>query len=388
MLRATLLTVLLSAPLLAQARPKAEVCPYCKNDGKLMAAAGVVSHGPLPIGKNGSDDLEKDSKPGTWLFLETAHIRWAFSLGGCSVDGRDKERVEAELQRLRKALPAVPSKTPRLDPFLRLHLLAMRGEEFHARFQKLLQVSDADFPEQRVLGEKYMGAGKFLGEKDKFEVVVHKQRSTHFAFTRTFSGATVTDALRWHIPVLHKMVASLPAEDADLREDRNLFPHTVHNLSHLFFCAYKHFAFDPPYWLDEGLAHCMEKEADPTSSTFEGEEGASRDTKAPADWYAAVKKLIGSGKALSFAELLHAKGFSDLTVPAQMTGWSMVRFLIDEHPDKFAQFLGAVKGQLDEQGNQSGKDLPDLQRKLLMDLWGWTPASFTEAWKAWALKAK
>jgi len=49
-----------------------------------------------------------------------------------------------------------------------------------------------------------------------------------------------------------------------------------------------------------------------------------------------------------------------------------------------AAFLGGVKGQLDAQGYPSGSDLPGLQRTLLKDLFGWTPADFDAAWTEWA----
>src|SRR5262249_25146646 len=45
-------------------------------------------------------------------------------------------------------------------------------------------------------------------------------------------------------------------------------------------------------------------------------------------------------------------------------------------------FVGGVKGQLDEQGQPTGRDLPELQRKLLGELWSWTAVGFDEAWLA------
>jgi hypothetical protein len=375
------------AALLSLAPQKAaavEVCPWCKNDPALMAAAGVVSHGPIPIGPKGSEEIVRTLPTTLWVFLETAHLRWASNLGPCAVDLKDKPRVEAELARLRLALPTVPEKAKKLDPFLRLHLFAMRGEELYARFQKLLQVTDADFPAERQAQGPYMGNGRFLGEKDKFEVVIHNVRATHVPFSQSFSGAGVTDSLRWHFKEHHKLIASVPAEDPDLRQDRWLFPHVAHNLSHLFFCAYKHFNYDPPIWLDEGLAHAVEKEIDPESNTTDGEEGSLRDTSGPPDWKKAARQLVLSGKDRSLADLLHAKEFAELDMDANIVAWSKVRFLMETEPDKFAKFLGLVKGQLDAQGVPNGQNLEDLQRNGLRELFGWTPAELDASWRAWA----
>jgi hypothetical protein len=359
-------------------------CPWCRSDPALMAAAGVVSHGPMPIGSISSERLAQDLPAASWIFLETAHLRWASSLGEEKVDRDDKERIEAELARLRGALPSVPKEPRTLDPWLRLHLFAMKGEEFYARFQRVLRVTDADFPAERSADGPFMGAGRFLGEKDKFEVVLHSRRATHHLFTRSFSGAQVTNALRWHFKQEHKLLASLPCEDSDLRRDRWLYPHVAHNLSHLFLCAYKHFSYDPPLWLDEGLALALEKEIDPRSTTNEGEEGSFRDALYPPDWLEAVRKMLARGRQPTLAELWQVKEVGALDREALFTCWSMVRYLLDERPEQLAKLLGGVKGQHDAQGIPSGSDLPGLQRWLFKELFGWTPLEFDEVWRAWA----
>ena len=349
-----------------------------------MAAAGVVSHGPMPMGTKTSVEFAADLPASQWIFLETAHIRWASSLPEQKVDLENRERVEKELARLRAALPAVPREVKKLDPWLRLHLIAMKGEDVYSRFQEILRVNDADFPEERRADGPFMGAGRYLGEKDKFEVTLHANRATHHLFTKEFSGAQVTNALRWHFPGLHKMHASLPCEDSDLKQDEWLFPHIAHNLSHLFFSAYKHFSYDPPLWLDEGLALCLEKEIDPRATTNEGEEGSFRDATYPQDWFDATRKMLARGRQKTLAQLLYEKEVGALDREALFTAWSMVRFLLDTQPEGLAKLLGGVKGQLDEQNVPTGKNLPGLQRKLLKDIWGWTPQSFDELWRAWA----
>jgi hypothetical protein len=359
------------------------VCPWCKNDPALMSAAGVISHGPLAIAARGSADMVATLPASQWIFLETAHLRWASCLGEDTVDQRDRERVDGELARLRVALPAIPVRPKKLDPWLRMHLQAMKGEDLYARFQKILGVTDADFPDARQVDQPYMGNGRFLGEKDKYEIVIHATRANHVRFTQSFSGVAVEGAFRWHFKELQKLIVSVPAEDADLREDRWLFPHIAHNLSHVFFCGYKHFSYDPPAWLDEGLAQALEKEIEPQSRTTEGEEGSMRDAKGPADYPAAALKLVTAGKQKRLAELMNAKDFSELGSDGDVCAWSMVRFLIDAQAEPCAKFLGGIKGQLNAQGIATGADLPDLERRLLKELWGWTPADFDTAWTAW-----
>jgi hypothetical protein len=374
------------APAFAQKSKTPDVCPWCKNDTELLTKSGLVSHGPITIGTSDSKALAAKFPGPDWIFAETAHLRWAFSLGHENVDPDDQERVLAELARLREVFPKIPEKPKRLDPWLRLHVLAMRGEDFYARFQKLLAVTDADFPAERKAEGPFMGIGRYLGEKDKFEIVVHATRVVHKMHAEEIAGAAINDAVRWHYPELHKLTVVLPAEDADLRRDRWLFPYVAHNLSHAFLSAYKHFSYDPPIWIDEGLALALEKEIEPRSTTNDGDEGTFREAKGPIDWAAATKKLILMTKAPSLATMLHVQDFASLDRDTTLAACSMARFLIAEHPAELARFLGGIKGQLDERGSPTGRDLPGLQRGLLKAIWSWTPIDFDEAWKVWAVR--
>jgi len=363
---------------------KDATCPYCKNDPALMKSAGVVSHGPFALADKTTEALVADLPAAQWIFIEAAHVRWASCLGETSVSQKDRERVDAELARLRAMLPDVPVKPKKLDPWLRLHLFAMKGEELYARFQSILRVTDDSFPTERRIDEPYMGIGKFLGERDKFEVVIHTTRANHRRFTSGFSGVLVSDSFRWHFPGLHKLLISVPAEDADLRDDRWLWPHVTHNLTHVFLWAFKHFAYDPPVWLDEGLALLLEKEAEPEAQTFEGEEGAYRDARAPSDFTERARKLAAGGKAKTLAQLTAAKMYSELELDGMIQSWSLTRFFIEEHGDKYAEFVARIKGQLDDKGLQTGADLPGLQRSSLKEIWGWSSADVDTAWREWA----
>ncbi|HEX9795213.1 MAG TPA: hypothetical protein VGC54_14610 [Planctomycetota bacterium] len=362
--------------------PTAAQCPYCGGDPELMASAGVVSHGPLALGSDGSEALQKLLPEYEWRFLETQHLRWASSLPNANLSAKERKRLEPELERLRILLPSMPRKVKSLDPWLRLHLLAMRGEEFYARFQSLLGVSDADFAETRAADGPFMGDGRYLGEKDKFEVVLHERRASHEIFTRVRTGVKVTDALRWHSKDPHKLILSAPCEDGDLREDRWLWPYLVHNLSHMLLAAYKHFSYDPPVWLDEGLAHAMEKEAEPESWTREGEEGAYRERGRSSNWPDRARELAGKKRAPALAELLRRNTVGEFSDDEHVAIWAAVRHLLDAHSLSFARFLGEVSGQLDERGYPSGRDLVGLQRRALREIWEWAPADLDSSWQA------
>src|SRR5262245_27161419 len=138
--------LLILAPALAgmaQGRGAEDKCPWCKNDPKILQAAGWVGHGPLEFGKDGkkSDEIAKTLPGVPFRFFETQHLRIGSSLGKEVVTLEERPRVEAELDKLRPLLPGIPKKIQELDPWLRLHLLAMKCEELYSRFQKVMKVT-------------------------------------------------------------------------------------------------------------------------------------------------------------------------------------------------------------------------------------------------------
>ena len=118
------------------------------------------------------------------------------------------------------------------------------------------------------------------------------------------------------------------------------------------------------------------------------DEGSLRDERGPRDWSARAAKLCSTGKSMTTAELMHAKTFGELSMDARVLSWSRVRFLADEHPVALAAILGGVKGQLDSAGYPSGADMAGLQRALLAEHLGWSPAQFDSAWTAWVAAQK
>lgn len=382
----TLLAIaLLACGAFAQQRDESPLatCPYCGDDPALLAKLGLVRHGAMPFGTRDSLAVAAGAPRALWWFLESAHFRVALGVPGCKVDANRVDVVEAELARLRVALPLVPTSPRKLDPPLRLHVIVQRLEDSYARIQRAFGVADADFPESRPLDAPFMGDGRFLGEKDKFEFVIFATEADHNAWIQPFSGAKVTDTLRWHFSPQHKLHASVPAQDPDLRTDLGLQTHLVHNLAHLMLCAYKHFSYDPPAWLDEGLAIYFEKELDPEAITLEGQEGGTKSQRPPRNFEARARALALSDGGPRFARLLGLREVADFEGEDLIASWAIAKFLVEAHPASFARFVGAVKGQLDERGVPTGRDLGGLQRKLLQELWQWNPQQLDREWRAW-----
>lgn len=350
-----------------------------------MKALGLVSWGPLDFGPTkigGSAGVEQQLPMVDWLFLETEHFRWASSLVSETLKTDDRARLEPYFERLRAVGIKLHARPKKMGPRLRLVLMAMRAEDLYARFLVLIDHEDGDFPDKRLNEGEYLGNGRYLGEAEKFELIVHRTAQSHYMFTEDHMGAAVTGSLRWHFRDPHKLFASVPASDSDLRKDRWLWPHIAHNLGHMFFAAYKHFSYQPPVWIDEGLALMLEREAEATSITTEGEEGTMNEDVRSSDWKKEMRKIASKGSP-RLAELFQHNTLGSLSELDAASCWSRAVFLATEKPKEFAALLGGIKGQLDEEGYPTGRDLVGLQRKLFAEVFGWTSAQFDEAYFAW-----
>ena len=85
----------LSALAFLVAQPPAledDACPWCEDDPARLAASGGVSHGPFPIGAGTTDELA-EALPSDWLFLETAHLRIATSLGSIAITRAERKQL-------------------------------------------------------------------------------------------------------------------------------------------------------------------------------------------------------------------------------------------------------------------------------------------------------
>ena len=354
-----------------------------------LSDLGVVSRSPQPIGDPELGPFNERFKGEEWQHLETAHFRITSSLPKMKLSAKERKRLAVEIERLAPCFPELGSKPKALPPEVYIVLIGVRLEQLYANFQALAQVDDEAFPASRAAQKgqgEYMGDGPYLGEREKFEVVLHDRRIDHTDFTRWQQGMKANDTVRWHNRAPSKLVVSMPCVDGDLREDRWLWPHLAHNVAHMMFDGFKFFAYDPPLWLSEGMALWFEKRIEPRSFTRDGGEGVFFEPDRSSDWADDARKLAKRSKHTPVATLMAARRPDDLDKAANVTAWSITKFLIEEHPDNYAKLIGAVKGQLDERGYPSGSDLKGLQRSKLREHWSWTPIQLEEAWLAWLLE--
>src|SRR6185369_7862687 len=105
-----------------------------------------------------------------------------------------------------------------LDPWLRLHLTAMRCEKLYADTSDLFGVKDEEFPADpskvvAVPGARYMGYGPYFGMKDKFLVLLFEKVGPYQQYMKAYVGRDTKNPQRWHFKETSSILISFPTED-------------------------------------------------------------------------------------------------------------------------------------------------------------------------------
>jgi hypothetical protein len=361
--------------------------PYTLGDPELMRAAGITSMGGFEFGRTDTVEIDAYLAQADIRWIETEHFELGFALGPSKPSRDEQVRLEQELATLRLALPEVPEKARRLDPWLRAHLYGLRLEAMYARMQEILQVTDADFPRKALdiypLGQKYMGMGPYLGQKSKYEVLILPNEELGMAYMQRHNGLSVRESQRWNILDRGALTLTVIADDHLSKNDLALHAHVAFSMGVNLLDGYKLYTYELPVWLREGFAHLLEREISPEHNTFDADEGSSGEETRKSDWLKEVRGLVRDGEAPGLGRLSRLKSYGEMSLDDHFTAWSKVQFLVVAHPDATAALLDRLCGLVDSEGRPDGAGIADQQRDALRELLGMTYAQFDEAWATW-----
>lgn len=363
-------------------------CPYCHGDPELMAAAGIVSHGGFEFAKEDTKAIDEYMATDDIRWIETPHFEIGFALRSLKVTQKEKAKIRAELGRLVEVLPDVKPKARVLDPWLRAHLYAQRVEDLWDQFLTIVRVEESEFPKGDKpwdLTGKYMGQGPYLGQKGKFEILFLPSEGSLREFLRKQFGLMTRLSQRWNVIARDSLILVVHTQQGSLRVDAAMHGHIAFNLAEQFLNGYKHYSYDTPVWIHEGLAHWIERSIDPNYNSFDSSEGAVAEMTSKSKWRTPTLKLVRSGKALRMAQLMALRGFAELKLEHHFTTWSMMDFLMTEHPEFLAKLLDGINGLTNRKGYDDGSGLNEVHRKLFKTELGMSYAKFDEAWRTWVL---
>ena len=365
-----------------------ENCPYCGGEAERMAAAGVVSHGGFEFSKTDTHGVDALLSDAEIYWIETAHFETGFALGPHKVEQIEKKALRAELERLKEVLPAVKPKTKVLDPWLRTHLYAQRFEELYARFLELMQVSQDVFPDGKsmwLIGTPYWGEGPHLGQASKFEGLALPSAAQQVAFLRDQFGLNVRHTQKWNVIDRDALIfVTNPSQD-EIRGDQQMWNHLAFTQTHNLVDAYKHYSYETPLWIKEGLAHHIERSINPRYNSYSFQEGGLFDEIHSEDWLAEVKKLLKKKRAPRLAELASLRSFAEFEADHHLVCWSIVTFLVEEHPDAFARLNGMLHGLKGADGMPDGSNMAEKQRNAIRECLGMSYADLDRIWSEWVL---
>lgn len=399
----TLALALLCLPALAPALPQKNKaprndpanCPWCHGDPEVMEAAGIVSHGGFEFAAPPSTTITVDKHFGgkDIYWIESAHFELGLCLGPHKVGPDESKKVRAELTELAKVLPEVDPKIRVLEPFMRTHLYAYRVEKLWARFLELMQVKESDFPDGQsvwLLGTPYFGEGPYVGQKGKFELLVLPTASDQVGFLMKQFGLTIKRTQRWNVTDLDRekdrgtLIVVTNVSENELYDDQKIHGHVVFNLSINLLDAFKHYTYDTPKWLLEGLAHFTEREINPRFNTYDASEGSIGVKVNKENWDVEVKQLIAAGKAPRVAELTALKTYGEFELRDHYACWSMTKFMVMTNPKGYACLNAKLHGRKRADGQHDSEDLLGAQREAFGECLGMSYPQFDEAWRAWA----
>lgn len=380
---------------------KWRIDPYTKNDPAAMEKAGYVRFHPMPFGEQAgvevsTEKIEEELGDAKVRWVETAHFRIGSTLPAFLIPASERKikvKIEAELERLAKKLPNVNTKVRRLDPWLRLHLYAMRCEETYTKFMERAGVTEASFPkEPNTLAPdgKYWGQGPYLGQHGKYLVLIFEKQSDFSRYLAMFIGKQQAFAQRWNFKNVGSLIitTSTELEEGRLKHDTSLHCHVVWNIVHNMISGYRFYSYDLPVWFTEGTAHWWAKEVDEERALdFDQNESARADMLNTGIWQPKVRQWLDNKKTRPVSEILGLRDYGQLTKYDHVKCWSLIDWMMAQGNEKWSKYINSVKGYIDPKtGLATASEVLNLQRQGLRDAYDVSPPMLEEKWRAWVLE--
>ena len=401
MMKSTLSTILVLA-LVAAFAPPALIqddkknapanCTVCEGLPEVMGAGGILSHGGFGFGRSDTDGVDDFHGNLQIFWIETEHFEIGYAGPQYKVSAKERKAVQQELADLAEFFPEINPKKPQIDPWLRVHMYAVRVEQIYTKFLGIMQVKGDEFPS----GEKqwdgtgtYWGEGPHMGQKGKYELMIMPSEGDLEAYLSEQFGVQSKKTNRWNVVEDDTISVTMQIRDGDLKKDLALHGHVAFNLAHNLLDGFKHYSYDTQIWLHEGLAHWFEREINPKFNSFDSGEGSEGVMSKKEDWDKEVLALVRGDKAPRMAELASIKNYADLTLDQHYVTWSMVKFLLEEHPTAFANINKILHGRMSADGSQQNSSkLDDVHREAFKSELDMNYSQFDAAWKEWVQAPK
>lgn len=334
--------------------------PYTDNEEKGMTALGVVAYAPLVWGDNKrTTDIEKELGEGRVLWLETAHFRVGCNLAsvGMPQEPQARQFINDDLAKLNKMWSKMPKRSSKLDVWLRAHLYAQRAEDLYAEIAELTGHDEK--------------SGTFLGQKDKFLLLIFQKESDLARYLDVFCDTKSVFSQRHFCSLSGQDSLILCAQRKnDTNDEAQMYAQFRFMMTQMLLAS----GGTVPYWLSYGLAHWYERKIPSTLMNVGVRDDENVDENTQNDWEPKLaKRLRHDELVIPFADLASA---TDLGYFHHLQAWSRVDYLLGKDRVKFTEFLTGLK-----QGSSAQRQL-----ELLQSVYGLDVEQFDAEWRKWALK--
>ncbi|MCA8956002.1 MAG: hypothetical protein KDC87_08005 [Planctomycetes bacterium] len=374
--------------------------PYTQGDEALMKQAGYVSFGPFQFGDDhGTGDMRKMMPETKLLFVETKHFKIASALPAYKMpkDSKARRELVKELGELKKILPKVNTRVRALDRWLRLHLLAFRAEQQYAAVQKVLGVTDADFPAKEIrFGQKfrgeYRGEGPYLGMTAKFTVLITDKDSDLGRYARKIGHTPIpNEGIGFYFTKIGSYFVGAPTtlKDGLLTVDHALHCYLVYAITLQLLDGYKGYRFRMPRWVVEGIALWFNHALDPREHHFCTMKGGLPSKQFDHRWAQHVRGLVKNGAAPPLRETMKHFSTGGMEFIDLMCCWSRIDYLLAKRPKELADFMRRAKDPIDPGTGKiaSPERVLKQQSDAFRSAFGYDPDAFDRAWSAYVLKS-
>jgi hypothetical protein len=367
------------------------VDPYTKGEAAAMERLGIVSFGPFAwAGNHRSPEVQEALGGVPVIFIETAHFRFASTLESYKLgeDREDKAFLASEMAEFKKLVPKFKPPT-KIDPWLRAHLWARRFEALYEEFTTRFAITPDDFTqlEKRAQAGSPMGVGPYLGQKNKFTVLLTEQRSALGRYLKKFTGLEAEYSYRYRFDDSYFFGATFEAlKDHERGFESAFAAGAAAALTANFVDAFRDSNMVAPEWFRYGLAQSAARKVDARWNQW----GAGGDPVSTEDtsweWEPRVFGLVKNNVVPTWAEMMTWKKLEDIKPRDHMIAWSRVEWLMDKRKDKLRDLLLTLTRPIDDFGPKREELRLAQQTKAFADVLGQDPAALDEEWRAWVLK--
>ncbi|MEM9801845.1 MAG: hypothetical protein AAGA20_16080 [Planctomycetota bacterium] len=356
-----------------------EVDPYTEGDPKKLGRLGYVRVGSFVWeGAERTEHVQETLGGLDVLWVETEHFRIGSSLGTYAIpaDRAEKKKLKEELDRFGDKLGRFKRPKRRLDPWIRIHLLALLSEELYDSYV-------ADFGLEEEDGEP-----NAMGHPQKFNLLVCQRKSELGRYLRAYEQGANDFAYRtghhgksMFFGINAEAIAEGYDGDPSQPYDTMLHALVAQGLARNFADGHLQKLFECPEWFSMGLGHVYVRRID---ERFVQTGATSRSTDDEHwKWDERVGNLVKNEFFAKMTDMIRWERGREWNEREHMVAWSKVECVIERLDGSGAMFLAGLVTPVADQPAGTPDELLLRQARAFDTQLDLTPDAFDGEWMDW-----